>query len=335
MTTTRTIGQTPPDRANDLFSRLLETPNDAVQMREELLGDLKQELRLLADLHEQHLFPVLEKHPDTSDLVRDARDDNRQTEALLAELETTPKDSDGFMTKVAELRAVFQQHIRNDKDELLPVVLKVLNEDEVEAVVEKVEEEIAEVAQAKRGAAEPLRVTAKRGRKPAASALDAGETLLTAVEAEAESMQNLAQAIGDTVQDNMSVASELAQDTAGRALAITERAIGDAPKLINSASEQLQATLEPNKVLLRGAATIALEWFELRQERLQHNLDRMNDLLQCRSVADVLTVQRALVRENMERLVGNNQRLAQLTLQVTQDAVRTITTQSTPALRVG
>jgi hypothetical protein len=310
MTTTRTIGQTPPDRANDLFSRLLKTTNDAVQLREELFGDLKQELRLLADLHEQHLFPVLEKHPDTADLVRAARDDNRQTEALLDELESSPKDNDVFVTKVAELRSMFQQHIRNDKDELLPVVLKVMNEDEVEAVIERVEEEIAEVAQTKR-------VAAKRGRKPAASALDAGETLLRVVEAEAESVQNLAQTARDTLQDDVRAASD-------RTLAITTRAGEDTPKLIKQASQQLQASIQSNRTLLRGATTIALEWAELRQERLQHNLDRMNDLLQCRSVTDALLVQSALVRENMERFVENNQRLAQLTAQVTQDAVRTV-----------
>ena len=163
MTTNRTIGQTPPDRANELFSQLLETTNDAVELREELFADLRQELELLADLHEQHLFPVLEQNPDTADLVRDARDDNRQTKALLIELESTPKDNDAFLAKVAELRRVFQQHIRNDKDELLPVVLKVLSEDEVDAVVEKVEEEIAETRQA--AAAEQRRT--RRGRKPA------------------------------------------------------------------------------------------------------------------------------------------------------------------------
>jgi hypothetical protein len=51
----------------------------------------------------------------------------------------------------------------------------------------------------------------------------------------------------------------------------------------------------------------------------------MNELLQCRSVTDALLVQSAFVRENMERFVENNQRLAQLTAQVTQDAVRSIT----------
>ena len=43
----RTIGQTPPDKANELFAQLLGTPNDAVEAREQLLGSLAQELVIL------------------------------------------------------------------------------------------------------------------------------------------------------------------------------------------------------------------------------------------------------------------------------------------------
>ena len=176
MTINRTIGQTPPDRANELFAQLLDTPDKAAQVREQLLSDLRQELELLANLQEQHLFPVLENHPETADLVRDARIDTQQTTALLNELESMPKDSEAFIVKVADLRRVFQQHIRNDKNELLPVVLKVLNQEEVEAVVEKVEEEIAEVEQTKRA-------TSRRRRMQAEDAQVAGETMLTAAQA--------------------------------------------------------------------------------------------------------------------------------------------------------
>ena len=162
MTPSRTIGQTPPDQANELLAQILDTSNEAVELREQLLAALSQELELLASLQEQHLFPVLEQNPETADLGRRARDDYQQTRVLLNELAAIPKDSDAFLAEVAELRKVFQQHIRNDKNELLPVVLKVLSEEEVEAVVEKVEEEVAETRQAAR----ELRRT-RRGRKQA------------------------------------------------------------------------------------------------------------------------------------------------------------------------
>jgi hypothetical protein len=47
--TTRTFSQTPPDKANELFEKLLATSDNAAKTRERLLSDLKEELDLLAN----------------------------------------------------------------------------------------------------------------------------------------------------------------------------------------------------------------------------------------------------------------------------------------------
>ena len=318
MTPNRTIGQTPPDQANELFAQLLDTSREAVELREQLLAALSQELELLASLQEQHLFPVLEQNPETADLVRDARDDHQQTRALLNELATTPKDSDGFLTKVAELRKVFQQHIRNDKNELLPVVLKVLSAEEVEAVVEKVEEEVAETRQA---AAEPRRT--RRGRKPADAGAITGGTLLAAVEAGSESVRGLEQSTQDAVRGGAQAAYELGD----RSLESLGRQGREAMILVDQMPDYLQAVARSNRILAGGAGTITLEWFGLRQERLLKNLEGMTDLLGCRTIPDFVNLQSALVRGNVERMLENSQRLAQLTAQVAQEATRTLTAQ--------
>ncbi|QRM35512.1 phasin family protein [Microvirga sp. VF16] len=314
----RTIGQTPPDKANELFAQLLATANEAVDAREQLLAALSQELELLASLQEQHLLPVLEKHPETADLVRGARDDNQQTRVLLSDLMATPKDSDAFLAKVAELRQVFQQHIRNDKDELLPVVLKVLDEDEVEAVVEKVEEEIAEAEAIRRAAGEPRRT--RRGRKQAAAVSDAGGTLLAVVEAAAEAVQDGGQEVHETVEANLHAASEIVDSV----VETSKRQIPEALTWLDQASHHVQAVVQSNRILARGAGTITLEWFGLRQERLLKNVESGIDLLTCRSMPDVIRLQSALVRQNVEQMIDNSQRLTQLTVQVAQDASRIV-----------
>jgi hypothetical protein len=314
----RTIGQTPPDQANALFAQLLDTPHEAVELREQLLAALSQELELLANLQEQHLFPVLEQSPETADLARGARDDQRQTRALLNELASTPKDSDAFLAKVAELRKVFQQHIRNDKNELLPVVLKVLSEEEVEAVVEKVEEEVAETRLA---ASEPRR--ARRGRKPAEAVSDTGGTLLAAVEAGSKSVRAVERTVQDAVEDRAQAASEMGS----RSLESLGRHGREALTLVDQMPDYLQAVARSNRILAGGAGTITLEWFGLRQERLLKNLEGMTDLLSCRTLPDFVSLQSALVRGNVERMLENSQRLAQLTAQVAQEATRTLTTQ--------
>src|SRR3954454_18582710 len=167
MTTIRQLIQTSPTRANELFSVLADTSNNAVKTRERLLGDLKSELELLAKLEEEHLFPVLRKHKETKDLVTAALNDNKQTSKLLAELEQTPKGSEEFAPKVAELRKVFQQSVRDERKELLPAVLKALSDEEAQAIVERIEEGKAEVEEARRVEAEQRRAEQRRERDQA------------------------------------------------------------------------------------------------------------------------------------------------------------------------
>src|SRR5215212_3500171 len=115
MTTIRQLIQSSPSRANELFAKLVDTSANAGKTRERLFGELKEELELLASLEEQHLFPVLRKHKDLKELVRDALNDNKTTRRLLTELDHTPKDSEEFTSRVAELRRVFQHYVREEK----------------------------------------------------------------------------------------------------------------------------------------------------------------------------------------------------------------------------
>jgi hypothetical protein len=138
----RHFSQTPPDRANELFDKLLATSDGAAKTRERLFAELKDELALLATLQEQHLFPILQRH-GMEDLLRAAISDNEETSSLLEKLEGMPKNSSEFLGQVTELRKAFQRHIRDDRKELLPAVLEVLSEEEAQAVVEQVEDELA------------------------------------------------------------------------------------------------------------------------------------------------------------------------------------------------
>src|SRR5215217_1209053 len=101
MPTIRQLIQTSPAKATELFTKLVETSGNAVKTRERLFSELKMKLE------EQHLFPVLKKHKETKNLVPDALNDNKETRKALTELERTPKESEEFASKVAELRKAF------------------------------------------------------------------------------------------------------------------------------------------------------------------------------------------------------------------------------------
>jgi stress response protein YsnF len=167
MTTIRQLIQTSPVKANELFARLVDTSDNAIKTRERLLADLTAELELVAKLEEQHLFPVLRKHKETKDLVSDALNDNKHMRKLLAELEGVPKGSEEFAPKVAEIRKVFQQSVRDERKELLPAVLKALTDEEAQTVVAKFEDGKAEVEEARRVEADQRRAEARQEREQA------------------------------------------------------------------------------------------------------------------------------------------------------------------------
>lgn len=180
MTITQMI-QAGPARANDLFGKLAETGDGAVKTRGRLFAELKEELELHARLEEEHLFPALRKHKETRDLVADAVNDNRQARALLAELERLPKDGEEFPKKLAELKRVFQQHVRDERKELLTAVKKALSDEEAQAIADKVEAGRAEVEEAKREEARRVRETAEAVTRPAKALVETGARAADAV----------------------------------------------------------------------------------------------------------------------------------------------------------
>ena len=149
MTITQLI-QNSPAKANELFSKLADTSEGAVKTREKLFSELKDELETLASLEEKHLFPVLRKHQETKDLVADAINDNKEVRKLLADLEKTSKTDPEFAPKLGELRKIFQQHVRDEKKELLPAVRKALSAEETQTVIEKIEAGRAEAVSEKK-----------------------------------------------------------------------------------------------------------------------------------------------------------------------------------------
>src|SRR5215207_2443971 len=214
MPTIRQLIQTSPAKANELFAKLVETSGNAVKTRERLFSELKEELELQMRLEEQHLFPALRKRKETKDLVPDALNDNKETRKALTELERTPKESDEFASKLAELRKAFQQHVRDERKEFLPAVLKALDDEEAEAIVEKIEGAKAEVEEAKRAEAEEARAAAREEREQVETARQAAESVGNVVRVSAEAPRRAAETAREAVQSGVGVAAQMAQKAA-------------------------------------------------------------------------------------------------------------------------
>jgi hypothetical protein len=324
MTTIRQLIQTSPARANELFAKLVDTSNNAVKTRERLFSELKEELELLAGLEEEHLFPILKKHKQTKDLVREALDDNKQTRKLLADLENTPKDADEFATKVAELRRTFQQHVRDEKKDLLPAVLKALSDEEAQAVVEKIEAEKAEIEQAKRAEVEERRASARREREQVEATQEAAESVAGTFRAGFEIPQQVTQTAQRTVQSGLETAANVALRSSDEMMRLLGWSGEQTQEVAGRTVQSLEAVAQSSAVLAGGIQEISREWVRLAQERMRSNVDGLNALAQCRSLQDLVAVQTDLVRGNLQRMIDNTRRIAEMSLEVAEEAATTI-----------
>jgi len=315
----RRFSQTPPDKANELFDKLLTTSESALKTRERLFADLKEELELLATLQEEHLFPILRRN-GMQDLVNAAVNDNERTIALLVELDRMPKNSAEFLPQVTELRKIFQQHIRDDKKELIPAVLEVLSEEEAEAVVEKVEDEMANIGEIKR-------IDTRRAQQQAEAVRKVADEVTDTMRVGAESAQNIVQTMQEAIQNSFYAFSELTRYSSGRSMQMLSHPKGETQDLTEEATRNLRAAVHSGTALARGIQDVSRECFELSQKRMQRNLDGLNNLARCRTVADLLAAQSSLIRDNVEQTVDNSRRIAELAIQMADEATRNVKVQ--------
>jgi hypothetical protein len=323
MSATRRFSQTPLDKANELFEKLLATSVGANKTRERLFADLKEKLELLATLQEEHLFPVLTRH-GMGDLLQDARTDNEQTSTLLAEIDPMPKNGSEFLSKIAELRRIFQQHIRDDRMELLPAVLKVLSDEEANAIAETVEDEMASIDEIKRA-------DARRAREQGEAVQRVTEDVADTLRASVESAQTMVRTMQEAVQNSFSTISELTRRSAGESLQTLSCPDGAALGLSEEAAHNLRAVARSSTALARGLQEVSREVVDRSQKRLQRNLEGLQALARCRSMTDFVEAQTTLLRDNLEQTVENSRRVAELTLQMADEATRTVTAQAEKA----
>src|SRR5215211_790687 len=341
MPTIRQLIQTSPAKATELFTKLVETSGNAVKTRERLFSELKEELELQMKLEEQHLFPVLRKHKETKNLVPDALNDNKETRKALTELERTPKESEAFASKVAELRKAFQQHVRDERKEFLPAVLKALDDEEAEAIVEKIEGAKAEVEEAKRAEAEEARAAAREEREQAEAvarqereqvetARQAAESVGNVVRVSAEAPRRAAETAREAVQSGVGVAAQMAQKAADFGMS----SFSDVTRRVQNAAAGMTAVAQANTGLAMRYQAIWREVFQLAYQATQARTESMTRLMSVRSPQQLLDANADLLKGEMQRFLDGQARLSQLSAEAALDAKQRIE-EATSALKRG
>ena len=327
--TLRQIIHGSPARANELFTKLVETTDGAVKTREKLLADLAEELELAARLEEEHLFPVLRKHKETKGLVTDAVADNKQVRKLLGELQEMPKDGEEFRAKVVELRRVFQQHVRDEKKELLPAVQKALSDEEAQAIAERIEAGKAEVEEARREEAERRRAEARREREEAerrqAEAEAAAREARRARAALARSAENVAEAgvsVARAGETAASVGAEVAARSSQQVAELLERASERTAASASGFASWYRSTLPfaaDAQAFGRLPGAFGEAWMDWAGRTAETGARASRELTRCTTPFQFAAVQASLFGETMRAWIEVGTRMLEISVAMSGD----------------
>ena len=336
MTLRQTI-QAAPAKSNELLTKLADTSNQAVKTREKLLADLGDELRLYVDLEDKHLFPVLRKHDATKGLVSEAGKANRVLLKVLGELEQTPKDSDAFLEKLGDLRQAFRQNLRDERQELLPAVLKALDAEEANELAATLEAGAVDAENAKREEAREARDAAKRTREAEQARAEAEQAAVRAQRTVAATARRATDQAADIVRLEAAAveqtgrqAVQAAVDAAGTATAAVSGAISVYRESTQARVEDLRAVTAASSTSARGLAEVGSALTDWLGKTVRTNTEATQRLLQCRNLQQLAEVQLQFGATMMRNWMEANARVLEVAQQSSKQALKPLSARLQP-----
>lgn len=328
MTLRQTI-QAAPGKTTELITKLSATSNQAVKTREGLFAQLSDELVRYVEIEEQHLLPLLRKHPETKDLAADALKGNKDLRASLAKLSALPKDSDAFLAELAELNKGFQQHVRNERKELLPAVLKAFSDEEAGDLAANIEGAVADAEKAKRDEKREEAAQAKRQAEETEQAAAEQRAAVRAQKAAERSARESAEKVVDTIERGAASVQDSARQVTAN---ITERAqrvaseTRDAMTVYSESTQKLvedwQAVRASSAASVEAMSEVRTAWMEWLGKAGRINAEASQQLIRCRSVKQVAELQREYVTTAMRNWMEASTKVLEIAQHTSKQALR-------------
>ncbi|HSK42033.1 MAG TPA: hemerythrin domain-containing protein [Arenibaculum sp.] len=126
-----------------LLTRMEHSPDTAVVDRTQLLLRLKRQLAAHARAEEDVIYPLLHDRAHETGDARRLYDEHADMKIHLFTLEETPKDDPRWIDTVRDLKALIEQHIRQEEDVDFPKLRRMLDRRETAHVSGNVQREKA------------------------------------------------------------------------------------------------------------------------------------------------------------------------------------------------
>jgi phasin family protein len=141
----------------------------------------------------------------------------------------------------------------------------------------------------------------------------------------ADVFQNNTEAVQHAWRSGLDMATNLSQRSADYFASAFGFSGGDSEKAMQQSAKNVEAMFRSTGVVAQGFGAISQQWFAFMRERLDDNLNRINELWRCRTPHDLAAVHSDLMRDNLHGLLENSRRVADMSLKVVDDAAKKIT----------
>jgi hypothetical protein len=153
-----------------------------------------------------------------------------------------------------------------------------------------------------------------------------GETAIEAGQEVARAGANLLQQNAETLQSTLRFGLDMATAVMGRSTDHVSRAFGLSGEEVQQSTERAARNaatiLHSSTALAKGMKGMSQEYFAFLRHQIENSMERMNELWRCRTPQDVAAVQSDFMRESVENAMESSQRIADMSLKVTNDTTR-------------
>lgn len=323
MTLRQTI-QAAPGKTSDLIAKLSETSNQAIKTREGLFAQLSDELSQYIELEVDHFLPLLLKHDETKTLVPAALKGNKDLRASLAKLTALPIDTDAFLEELDVLNKSFQQHVRNERKDLLPAVLKAFSNEEASNLAANIDTAVADAEKAKRDEKREEAAIAKLEEEKAEADARA-ERAAAKAEREAEKTREAEKEKRAADEAELDAATEEATKRVAKQAEKVATDAKDALAVVGQAGQKIRKDLEVSSTITADkTADIYAIWMDYATTAAGINTTAAQQLMSCKSIFDVADLQRDFTTSAMRNAIARNVSLLKLTNQASKNVMDTI-----------
>jgi hypothetical protein len=154
------------------------------------------------------------------------------------------------------------------------------------------------------------------------AAADAGEHV---AQVGADVFRHNTEAVQNAWRSTMELATMATQRSADQFVRAFGLSGNESQEATQQAARNVEAMAQSSGALAEGMSGITREWFDFVRDRMDKNLERLDELWHCRTPQDVVAVQSELLRENVEGVLQTSRRVADASVKLADNASRKMT----------